>query len=149
MRDLTARAFAPMPFSDGSEPAILDALRRDGDLALSLVAERDGAVVGHVAFSPVTVGGAPAIGLGPVSVEPALQRSGIGGALIREGLARMKAAGHAACALIGDPGYYSRFGFASAPGLTYGELGPPIVQALALEGALPTGEVIFSPAFSS
>jgi len=72
--DLTRRAFAPMPFSAGDEPDLVDTLRRLGALSLSLVAERDGAVVGYVAISPVTheSGSEEWFGLGPIFVEPAL-----------------------------------------------------------------------------
>ena len=89
---LTSAAFKGMVHSSGTEAAIVDALRREGALALSLVAEKDGLLVGHVAFSPVTIDGKAGgwFGLGPVSVLPAQQRSGTGSALIREGLERLK-----------------------------------------------------------
>ncbi|MGL5010052.1 MAG: GNAT family N-acetyltransferase, partial [Paracoccaceae bacterium] len=84
IHDLTAAAFAPMAFSDGTEPAIIAALRADGDLVLSLVAEDAGFIIGHVAFSPVTVAGVHGgwFGLGPIAVRPGWQRRGVGGALI-------------------------------------------------------------------
>jgi len=79
---LTETAFAPMPFSGGTEQHVIDALRKDGDLTLSLVAEdahlNSGRIVGHIAFSPVTIadGAQGWFGLGPVSVWPELQKSG-------------------------------------------------------------------------
>jgi len=93
--DLTKRAFAPMPFAGGDEQDLIDALRRAGALALSLVAEQQSAIVGHVALSPVTheSGEDGWFGLGPISVEPALQRQGLGGALIAEAKTRLKARG--------------------------------------------------------
>ena len=86
IHDLTRRAFAPMAFAAGDEQELIEALRRLGALSLSLVAEQDGRVVGHVAISPVTheSGAEGWFGLGPISVEPALQRQGVGGALIAE-----------------------------------------------------------------
>src|SRR5262245_53610407 len=85
---LTKAAFDPMAFSDGSEADRIDALRRAGDLTLSLVAEEDSGVVGHIAFSPVSLDGHGEgwFGLGPVAVWPHLQKRGIGSALVNEGL---------------------------------------------------------------
>ena len=81
---LTAEAFRPMPYSSGTEPAIIRALRASGALTLSLVAVEDGAIVGHVAFSPVAIDGQDEgwFGLGPISVSADRQRQGIGRALI-------------------------------------------------------------------
>ena len=88
---LTQAAFRDAEHSDGTEPAIVERLRTDGDLTLSLVAE-DGELLGHAAFSPVTVsdGSTGWYGLGPVSVSPHRQREGIGSALIRVGLERLR-----------------------------------------------------------
>lgn len=79
IHQLTATAFAPKAFSDGTEPDIIDALRAAGDLTLSLVAIKDQILVGHVAFSPVCIDGVNKTwhGLGPVSVKPELQRQGV------------------------------------------------------------------------
>ena len=105
IHDLTAIAFEPMPFSDGSEAPIIRALRDSGDLTLSIVAEDDGEVVGHVAFSPVTVDGEDRgwYGLGPVAVRPDRQREGIGRSLVEAGLERLRTRGARGCALIGNP----------------------------------------------
>jgi putative acetyltransferase len=149
IRDLTAAAFAPMAFSDGTEPAIIDALRDAGDLVLSLVAAAEGAVVGHVAFSPVTIGGVHRgwFGLGPIAVLPGLQRQGIGRALIAAGLARLRDRGAQGCALIGDPGYYGPLGFESDGRLTHGTLDRRYVQWLTLAGTAPMGELQFAAGF--
>jgi putative acetyltransferase len=112
---LTARAFAPMPYAAGDEQDLINALRTAGALTLSLVAERAGVLVGHIAFSPMTPDGWFA--LGPVSTEPGLQKQGVGAALIRAGLAEIRARGAAGCALTGNPHYYARFGFALDPAL--------------------------------
>lgn len=146
---LTEAAFRDMPFSEGDEQHLIDSLRRDGDLALSLVAEDDERIVGHVAFSRVTISdGTPEwYDLGPVSVWPELHRQGIGSALIREGMTELRQQGAAGIVLLGSPAYYSRFGFRHEPQLRY--LGPPpeFFQCLVLKGDLPAGEVRYAPAF--
>ena len=146
---LTAAAFAPMPFSSQTEARIVDALRCDGDLTLSLVAEEEGEIVGHVAFSPVTIGGGGGgwFGLGPISVRPERQRQGIGKALIAKGLGLLAAQGAHGCCLIGDPDYYSQVGFKSDGRLSYGELDRRYVQRLIFIGPSPAGELKFAPAF--
>lgn len=145
---LTAEAFRPMPYSSGTEPAIIRALRASGTLTLSLVAVEDGAIVGHVAFSPVTIEGQDDgwFGLGPISVRADRQRQGIGRALIAEGLARLAKRGAHGCALIGDPAVYGGSGFTSGR-LSYGELDPRLVQHIVLKGEAPSGELRFAPAF--
>lgn len=87
-------------------------------------------------------------GLGPVSVMPAHQRMGIGSALVRSGLRRLRERGAAGCVVLGDPAYYGRFGFAPAPGLIYPGPPPDRFMALALQGVVPIGEVAFHDAFS-
>ncbi len=151
IRELTDRAFASEAHSSGTEAAIIDALRGAGALTLSLVAEKDGAILGQVSFSPVTIDGSPGewVGLGPISVDPNHQRTGIGTALIDAGLAQMKAAGADGCVLVGDPAYYSRFGFLGDCGLTYGDVPPKYVQQRALNGQPATGRVTYSPAFET
>jgi putative acetyltransferase len=146
---LTGTAFKGMPFSDDTEAKVIDALRIAGALALSLVATQGGAIVGHVAFSPVTINGEVGdwYGLGPVSVWPFRQRKGIGQALIREGLRRLHSMGAGGCVLLGDPAYYARFGFENDRDLRHA--GAPIwaFQCLTLNGPRPSGEVAFHPAF--
>ena len=147
---ITATAFATAPHSSGTEVRIVEALRQAGALTVSLVATSDdGRIVGNVAFSPVQIGGAAGrwYGLGPVSVSPDLQRQGIGGALIREGLARLATLNADGCVLLGDPAYYSRFGFVSDPALTYGGKPSQYFQRLVLRGKVPKGDVRYHPAF--
>lgn len=147
---VTRAAFLQQPFSRQTEHQIVRGLREAGALKLSLVATMDGRVVGHVAFSPVTVGAQDPgwWGMGPVSVAPAQQRSGIGSSLVRSGLRRLRERGVAGCVVLGDPAYYGRFGFSPQAGLVYP--GPPAdhFMALALDGAQPIGEVSYHPAFS-
>jgi putative acetyltransferase len=117
------RPFLIIPFSRQTEHQIVRGLREAGALKLSLVATMDGRVVGHVAFSPVMVGAQDPgwWGIGPVSVAPAHQRSGIGSSLIRSGLRRLRESGVAGCVVLGDPAHYGRFGFFAAcgPGLPW------------------------------
>ena len=144
---ITRAAFAPMPFSEGTEAECIEKLRGDGDLTLSLVAIRDAEVVGHIAFSPVFIDASfdGWYGLGPVSASPEVQRKGIGSALINEGLARLRQMGAQGCALIGDPAYYSRFGFIGDGRLAYRNLPTRIVQWLAFNDAKPSGVLRYSP----
>ena len=151
IRALTDAAFRNAPHSSGTEAAIVDALRDAGALTLSLVAESEGRIVGHVAFSPVTIDGRAGgwFGLGPVSVEPARQRLGIGQALVLDGLERLKAAGAEGCVLLGDPAYYQRFGFVSDPRLRYGDVPPEYFQRLSFTAVEPSGEVAYHPGFGA
>jgi len=147
---LTLKAFAPMSFSNGSEAPIVRELRRSGDLTVSLVAELDGEIVGHIAFSPVTIEGVHDswFGLGPIAVEPAQQRGGIGKALILAGLAELRERGAAGCALIGNPAIYGRVGFDSDGLLTYEGIESRSVQRIVFSGAPPRGELRFASAFA-
>jgi len=146
---LTEAAFNPMPFSEGAEPDLINNLRKDGDLTLSLVAENADGVVGHIAFSPVTIGDGARdwYGLGPVSAAPELQRQGIGSALIHDGIAQMRAKGARGIVLLGSNEYYPRFGFEAKSQLTYAGPPPEFFQSLLLDGEWPSGEVRYAPAF--
>lgn len=103
-----------LAFGQPDEATLVDRLRAAGDAAVSLVAARDGAVVGHILFSPVRIEGARALGLAPMAVLPALQRRGIGSRLVRDGLARCRALGVDGVVVLGHPEYYPRFGFVPA-----------------------------------
>lgn len=146
---VTIEAFKTLEISSHTEQFIVAALRAAGALAVSLVAELDGRVVGHIAFSPVTLSdGTPDwYGLGPVSVLPEVQRQGIGKALIRAGLARLQARHARGGCLVGHPGYYRQFGFANAPGLTLDGVPPEVFFALAFDGRMPQGSVTFHAGF--
>lgn len=113
--EVTKLAFESMPFSDGDEQDLVDALRLSGALAISLVATKLDQVVGHIAFSPADSSTSGWYSLGPVSVLPTLQTQGIGKRLIGEGLERLRRRGAVGCILVGDPRYYSKFGFQLAP----------------------------------
>ena len=120
--EVTVAAFKTLVISNHTEQFIVAALRAAKALTVSLVAEVDGRVIGHIAFSPVTISdGSPNwYGLGPVSVLPECQRRGIGSALIHEGISRLKDLGARGCCLVGHPEYYRRFGFQNIRGLVHG-----------------------------
>ncbi len=147
--EVTAAAFESLDISEQTEPFIVVALRAAKALAVSLVAEREGQVVGHIAFSPVTMSdGTPGwYGLGPVSVLPAHQRQGIGNALVLEGLSRLKALGARGCCLVGHPDYYRRFGFRNPDGLVLEGVPAEVFFALSFDARYPQGAVDFHAAF--
>lgn len=146
---VTEAAFTGVEHSDGSEVNIIERLRADGDLALSLVAEDGDRIVGHVALSPVRIsdGSQGWFGLGPVSVLPACQRGGVGSALINRGIADLRETGARGIVLLGDPAYYARFGFRHDPRLVYPGPPPEYFQRLVLEGEPPAGTVTYAAAF--
>ena len=130
-------------FPSDAEARLVELLRDAGHLTLSLVAEADGKVVGHVAFSPVSAGlGASGVGVGPLAVVPGRRRQGIASELVARGLELCASLGCGWAVVLGDPDYYSRFGFRAAKGLglvdEYG--GGPAFQVVELVvGALPVG----------
>lgn len=151
IRALTEAAFAGAEHTSGTEGAIVDALRAAGALTLSLVAEQDGAIVGHAAFSPVRIEGEDScwFGLGPVSVAPDRQGGGIGAELIREGLSVLQNRDAAGCVVLGDPAYYGRFGFTSDHALRYPGVPAQYFQSLQWSGDPAAGEVAYHPGFDA
>jgi putative acetyltransferase len=151
IRALIDAAFRTAPHRSGTEAAIVDTLRLAGALALSLVAEEGGTLLGQAAFSPVTVAGRDLgwIGLGPVSVLPERQGQGIGGALIGDGLDRLRRRGAAGCVVLGEPAYYRRFGFRADPALRYPAAPARYFLALPFGGPPPGGEVAYHAAFGA
>jgi putative acetyltransferase len=107
------RAILTAAFETAVEADLVERLRHDADMALALVYERDGEVVGYAGFPRLTVNGTRAVGLAPLAVMPAMQRKGVGGALIREGLRQLAACGMRLVFVLGDPNYYGRFGFSA------------------------------------
>lgn len=149
--EVTALAFESMAISHHTEQFIVAALRCAGALTVSVVAEVDGRVVGHIACSPVTIsdGSTHWYGLGPVSVLPRVQRRGIGKALIREGLSRLKALGARGCCLVGHPQYYRKFGFENVAGLGVAGVPDEVFFARSFDGIVPLGNVTFHDAFKA
>ncbi len=147
--EVTAAAFRTLEISDDTEHLMILGLREAGALTLSLVAELDGRLIGHVAFSPVSLsdGTANWFGLGPVSVSPEHHRQGVGSALIREGLSRLKAMKASGCCVVGHPEYYGRFGFEHVDGLSVEDVPREAFFALSFAGELPCGTVSLHDAF--
>ena len=120
IRAVIVAAFQDQPHSNHSEHQIVDKLRESSALTVSMVAVHDATVIGHVAFSPVTIDGkfCAWYGLGPLSVAPIQQRKGVGSRLVHAGLRFLEAGGANGCVLLGEPDFYSRFGFAAREGLS-------------------------------
>lgn len=149
IRSLVTQAFLDAAHASGTEADIVDKLRRDHALTISLVAVHDGNVVGHVAFSPVMIDGAALgwFGLGPLAVASGFRRQGLGDALVRRGLADIRTLGAKGCVVLGDPAYYHRFGFEADPALRLADAPPKYFQRLIIHGPIATGLVTFHQAF--
>jgi putative acetyltransferase len=149
--EVTVAAFKALEISNHTEQFIIAALRTAKALTVSLVAEADGRVAGHIAFSPVTIsdGTQNWYGLGPVSVLPAFQRQGIGKAMIREGLSRLKDMNARGCCLVGHPDYYRKFGFTNMSGLVLEGVPQEVFFALSFDGHTPQGTVAFHEGFKA
>ncbi len=158
--ELTEKAFETLEISNHNEGKLVDKLRKAPTFIseLSLVAELNGQIVGHILFTPVVIDNGQqkfqSLVLAPVSVLPEFQKMGIGGQLIRAGHQKAKESGFQSVILLGHPEYYPRFGYkpASAWGIkTHYELpSDDVFMAVELtEGALNnvSGQVIFPPEF--
>ena len=156
VHELVIAAFKTLPVACGREQFVMDALWTTGAATVALVAEDGGAagadaIVGQAAFSKVLVGGQDVgwHGCGPVSVLPKRHKQGIGSALMRAGLERLRALGSKGCVVVGDPNYYPRFGFANTPEMFEPGVPPEVFMALAFAGTVPSGEVKFHEAFEA
>lgn len=149
VRILLREAFERHPYSNGKEYRLVELLREQKGLALALVAECRREILGHIAFSPVRIGGVDDawFALGPVAVRREEQRQGIGSSLIRKGLDILKQRHAAGCVLVGDPTYYSRFGFSSHEHLTVEAVPGEYVLQLSFRDTPSVGQVAFHPAF--
>ena len=147
--EVTIAAFKTLPISNQTEQFIINALRAAGALTLSLVAEIEGQIVGHIAFSPVKItdGTKNWYGLGPIAVSPEHQKQGIGKSLINKGLSLLKELDGQGCALVGDPTYYKRFGFRNYPELVYEGVPQDVFLALPFYDKVPKGTVVFHKGF--
>jgi putative acetyltransferase len=154
----TIHAVVAAAFPTDSEARLVDALRDDGMLRVSLVAEVDGRIAGHVAFSPITIDGRSlrpdALGLAPVAVLPPHQRRGIGAALVRAGLDACRAVATPLVVVLGEPAYYRRFGFRPAStwrlGNHYGAGDEFMAQELVAGATPPAGGLVgYAPAFTA
>jgi putative acetyltransferase len=138
-------------FTTEAEADLMDRLRDDGEVAISMVAEEEGRIIGHVLFSRMM---APfrALGLGPVAVAEGSRRQGIGATLIERGLAKARQAGWDGVFVLGEPAYYRRFGFETETAVGFGSpYAGPCFMVCALQGPLPCHEgcVDYAPAFAA
>jgi putative acetyltransferase len=144
-------------FDSNTEAELVNALRKAGGSLVSLVAEENGTLLGHIMFSPVTIEHNPqdilAAGLAPLAVLPAFHGKGVGGELINTGLEKCRVSGIQAAVVLGDPTYFQRFGFSRADGfqlLCEYDTPPDCFMALELiPGVLSacTGKVKYHPVF--
>ncbi|MEQ8286783.1 N-acetyltransferase [Thalassospira sp.] len=146
---LLASAFKTAPHSQQTEHLIVDALRQSGKLTLSLIAEEADELVGCIAFSPVKINGKECgwFGLGPVAVTPDRQGMGIGSELIQSGIRHLRTDDARGCVVLGEPEYYSRFGFAPLPDLKLDGVPDEYFMARPLVDEIPAGMVDYDPAF--
>jgi len=146
---VTLAAFRDAEHTSHNEQDIVRMLRAAGALTVSLVAESDGAVVGHVVISPVSIadGTDGWFGLGPISVLPAHHGSGVGANLMRAALEQLRALDAAGCVVLGDPAYHGRFGFRAEPSLVFPGVPAEYFQAIVFRGGLPCGDVTYHRAF--
>lgn len=147
--NVITRAFDVAEHASGTEAAIVDRLRLNGKLAVSLVAEIDGRIVGHVAASPVTIsdGALGWFGIGPVAVEPDLHRQGIGSRLMRETLVRLAGIDASGAVVLGDPAFYGLFGFRASGKLVYPGVPEEYFLTIAWKSPMPAGIVGYYAAF--
>jgi putative acetyltransferase len=148
---VTTAAFLNAPHTSHTEQFIVAALRKDGQLTVSLVAHVDGTVIGHVAISPVSIsdGTTGWHGLGPISVAPEYQRRGIGSRLMREALRVLREYGASGCVVLGEPEYYGRFGFRADPKLNLPGVPPEYFQAISFGASDPRGTVSYHRSFNA
>ena len=148
---VTEAAFRDAPHTSHTEHFIVNALRDAGQLSVSLVAEEDGDVVGHIAISPVSIsdGSKHWYGLGPVSVAPQRQRQGIGSQLMERALDELRQLGAAGCVVLGHPDFYGRFGFKAVPELILPDVPPEYFQAICFGTEAPAGTVAYHAAFDA
>ncbi len=148
---LTKAAFQNAEHSSHTEHFIVNSLRTQGQLTISLVAIEDGSIIGHVAISPVEMSSGEIgwYGLGPISVHPDKQGCGIGSLLMNKSLKKLKHLGAQGCVLLGKPSYYSRFGFKNYPELILPNVPSEYFQAVTFSGNIPKANVKYHEAFNA
>ena len=148
---VTIAAFREATHTSHTEQFIVGALRHSGQLAVSLVAEKNGSIIGHVAVSPVVLSDdTPGwFGLGPISVSPEHQGQGTGSLLMEHALAELRVSGAAGCVVLGDPAYYARFGFNAEATLVLPGVPAEYFLAMSFSGYLPSGKVTYHESFEA
>jgi predicted N-acetyltransferase YhbS len=151
VHQLVIIAFKTQPHACGREQFLMDALWTTGATTVALVTDDASAIVGQAAFSKVMVGGKDIgwHGCGPVSVLPERHKQGIGSALMRAGLQRLRALGSKGCVVVGDPVYYTRFGFENTDAMSLPGVPAENFMALSFGGMIPKGTVEFDRAFAA
>ena len=151
IHSITIEAFKTVAISNKTEQFIIKALRRANALSVSLVAEVEDTVIGHIAFSPIVIsdGSTDWYTLGPISVKPAFQKNGVGGALIEKGISMVKKTGGRGCLLVGDPKYYSRYGFKTDSRLSIDGVPPDVLLVQPFFEPVPEGKVQLHEGFWS
>ncbi len=146
------RAVLEAAFAGSTEADLTDKLRAGGDLILALVAELPGSIAGYVAFPRLTLDlgdrSVPVVGLAPVGVSPSGQRQGIGSAMIRAGLGRLKDRGEGLVFVLGEPDYYRRFGFEVMAGFASPYAGPYFQTLKLVPHAPDSGTVVYPKPFA-
>jgi len=147
---ITIEAFKSHPHSNQTEHKIVAKLRNDNALSVSLVAEVNNVIVGHIAFSKVKINDEfiEWYGLAPVSVTPEYQNQGVGSQLILSGLNAIRELNAKGCVLLGEPEYYNRFGFKAHSELVFKGVPPEYFQSLRLSGDMPNGNIEYHEAFA-
>lgn len=138
-------------FKGNAEADLVDELRESGETVLSLVAEEDGKIVGHILYSRLKIDGHPnALALAPIAVDLAHQKHGIGGRLIEEGHRHLREKGEKLVFVVGDSAYYMRFGFSREDAAKFDTpYNGPYLMSLALApGAPVSGKVVYSAFFA-
>lgn len=154
----SVRAINLSAFESSTEADLVDALRQEAHPVISIVAEENGEIIGHIMFSPVSLSGHPNLklmGLAPMAIAPAHQKKGAGSALVRAGLDQCRQLGFVAVVVLGHPEYYPRFGF--SPASQFGidseyDVPEDVFMAMELQpNALSRkpGTVRYHPAFSN
>ena len=148
---ITIEAFLNAPHTDHTEQFIVRELRIAKALSISLVAEENGLIIGHVAVSPVSIsdGTTNWFGLGPISVQPQYQSKGVGTKLMCAAIEKLKDISAAGCVLLGDPNYYKRFGFEPESSLVLADVPAEYFQALSFVNLIPSGQVNYHKAFNA
>lgn len=148
---VTAAAFLNAAHTSHTEQFIVNALCNFGQLSVSLVAEDNGEIAGHVTVSPVSIlsGTDGWYGLGPISVVPTRQGHGVGAQLMEQALGELRGLGAAGCVQLGDPHYYCRIGFKAEPALILPGMPQEYFQAIRFHGPLPSGTVSYHESFNA